>query len=121
MRYLLHAALFSLGLLLGTSWAGIQTHRAKVAEARAFEAEERAGAACEPVYALAYPDGGCAARFTWPPVACAVSVAVYRNADRERVLAKAREIGPRLGVTLYEERGVKERRLELGWNPEVPR
>ena len=119
--YLVAFAAFTFGLLLGTAYAGVQQSRADRAEARALEAESRVGAACEPVYMAAWPDIVCEAGWKgWRPGAeCGLQTVVYRHTDLEAVRARARKVGPRAAMTIYEERGVKERRLELGWNPEV--
>lgn len=109
------------GLALGNAWTLHQVRALEATTAALREAQERVGAACEPVFMAAWPDGGCAARFTWPPVACAVGVYVYRHPDKGRVLARVRELGPRFGLTFIEERGARERFVPLSWSPEVPR
>lgn len=121
------AAVLSLALGLaggsaaGGAWEGHLRAQLAATQAALLEAQERVGAGCEPVYMAAWPDGGCAARLSWPPVACEVAVRVYRHPDQTRVLERVRAGGPRLGLTLYEERGARERALSLRWNPEVSR
>lgn len=119
------ALAFALGFVGGSAaggaWARHLAARAEAAEAAAVDAMERAGAACEPVWMAAWPEGGCAARLTWPPVACEVAVRVYRHPDQARVLERVRAGGPRLGLTIYEERGARERAVPLSWIPEVSR
>lgn len=112
---------FAAGVAAGGAWAGYLSRRLAAAEAAAVEAMGRVGAGCEPIWMAAWPEGGCAARLTWPPVACDVRTAVYRHPDLARVLERVRAGGPRLGLAIFEERGARERPVPLSWSPEVPR
>ena len=111
------------GSAAGGAWEGHLRAQLAAAQAALLEAQERAGAGCEPIWMAAYWDGDCRPALNgWKPTAaCEARCTVYRHPDPERVRARLYAVGPRLGVTLYKEQGAKEQLVPIRWNPEVPK
>lgn len=115
---------FAAGAASGGAWTRRLQARLAAAEAVALEAQERAGAACEPVFAAVYQERDCPLALRWMPatlqvLACPGRQQVYRHPDMARVLERLRDLPA--GAEVFEERGAKERRVEVIWKPEVRR
>lgn len=96
-------------------WRG----RAEAAEAREADMAVKVGVGCEPVYLGLWPTVSCKKFLGLFPSECAAEVGVYRHTDIERVRARMREVGPGFGRSMWEERGARERRLPIAWDPVV--
>lgn len=89
-------------------------NRAELALLAADRAEEAAWSVtrCQPIYLAIRPRFGV--KWGIPP-GLEISAEVYRASDLGKVLQWVEKAGPAAGLALYEERGEKERRINLSW------
>ena len=104
-----------------------QSGKRALATERANSAEiaERVGAGCEPAYQVAWLERRCDGMLGWAPralqaAACPARISTARVQDLERARRRIREAGPGAsGMVLLEQRGLRERQIEIVWEPRL--
>lgn len=101
--------------------------RETVLAAAAQIAAEQVGLQCEPVFGAWWIERRCEGAAAWLPravqeLACPARVRAWRSTREEDLRKKLNELGPRApGLLVLEERGVREKELDLRWQADIRR
>lgn len=93
--------------------------------AQAAEVAERVGSGCDLVYEVAWIERRCDGLAGWAPkalqaAACPSRIGTSRVQDLDRARKRIREAGPGTsGMVLLEHKGLRERAMEIGWEPQL--